>query len=174
MFTLVCLALIAIQNLFGCAKPLLVEVGDGFVQMARRPSEALLLTNWEVPGSGAPEDLDVRGRRGCEEVPASRAAGTRRLAGQSLSTQRISFVLALGAFPNEHWRSASLWPGISGFASPPWTPASCSPVRVAAQCAVTEGKNKVNWKCQLVFCFAAELFKPLEIAYAGFIWVTIE
>lgn len=130
MFTLVCLALIVIQNLFGCAEPLLMEVSDGFVQMARRPSEALLLTKWEVPGSEAPQGPDVRVSRGCEEVPAIRAAGTRGLAGQSLSTQKISFVLVLGAFRSECWRSASLWPGISGFASPPWTPASCSPVRV--------------------------------------------
>lgn len=40
--------------------------------------------------------------------------------------------------------------------------------------AVTEGKNKVNWKCQLVFSFAAEPFKSLETAAcAGFIWATI-
>lgn len=41
---------------------------------------------------------------------------------------------------------------------------------------MTEGKNKVNWKCQPMFSFAAAPFKPLEMqvaARAGLIWVTI-
>lgn len=42
------------------------------------------------------------------------------------------------------------------------------------QCTGPEGKNQVNWKCQLVGPFAAELFRALEMqtaACAGSTWV---
>lgn len=44
------------------------------------------------------------------------------------------------------------------------------------QCTGTEGKDKIDWKCQLVLTFAAEPFKLLEMqiaACAGFIHATI-
>lgn len=57
VFTLVCLTCIAIQNLFGCVELLLMEGSEDFGHMTRRPSEALLLANREVPSPSAPEDV---------------------------------------------------------------------------------------------------------------------
>lgn len=51
------------------------------------------------------------------------------------------------------------------------------PLGCAMQCSVTEGKDKVDWKCRPVLSFAAEPFKVLEIqiaACAGFICATID
>lgn len=176
MFTLVSLTLIVIQKVFGYTESLLMEESDGFEHMARRPSEALLLTNGEVPSPGPPKGPDVRGRlqRGsCEQGSRDWRASW----GKSLCVGWSSFVLALGAFPNGCWRGAPLLPGIPGSAFTPWTPASAVPQGCAMQYTVTEGKNKVNWECQLVFPFAAELSGPLEMqvaACADFIWVTTD
>ena len=81
MFTLVCLTLAVIQNLFGCAVALM-EGRDGFAYTARRLSEEPPPDRWEVPGPGAPGGPDVRGSGDCRGVPVSRVAGPRGLAGQ--------------------------------------------------------------------------------------------
>lgn len=49
-----------VQNLFGWAESLLMEGSDSFVHMARRPSEAFLLTDGEVHGSGVPGGPEVK------------------------------------------------------------------------------------------------------------------
>lgn len=66
----------------------------------------------------------------------------------------------------ETWRvrAASL-PGLLPLA----VPGGC-----AEQCMATGGKDKVNWKGQLVLSSVAEPFKSLELAAsASFIWVTM-
>ena len=59
MFTLVCLTLSAIQDVFGCEEPLLMKGSNK--AHGWKSSEALLLTNQDVPGPEALEGPDVRG-----------------------------------------------------------------------------------------------------------------
>lgn len=105
MFTLVCLPLLAIQNLFRYA--IIINGGsEGSVRVAWRN-----LSKEEVSGPAAPEGPDVRRSGGCSDVLASR--------GQRASWIRVcvgwnSVVLALGTLPNGCWRSAPLWPRESG------------------------------------------------------------
>lgn len=85
------------------------------------------------------------------------------------------FCLSAWCLPNGCWKDVFLWLGMTEAVSLFLLPTAVS-LGCPMQCTGTEGKDKIDWKCQLVLTFAAEPFKLLEMqiaACAGFICATI-
>lgn len=99
-----------------------------------------------------------------------------KLAGTSRSLCWMEqFCLSAWCLLNGCWKDVSLWLGMTEAASLFFLPTAVS-LGCSMQCTGTEGKDKIDWKCQPVLTFAAELFKLLEMqiaACAGFIHATI-